>query len=145
MKLILTATLALLTTAAFAAPSPYQRMDFGPALFWTYQIAPGNIAQKGLAIRLDDGPGGVSKGRAWMVYDHDTMRAATAGTSNGVALMLRTGVLKLTAGPGRKGISVVCWSSQSRTTITPSRLMVTNWRSYSALILCHAPSGAGRT
>lgn len=82
MKLILTTTLALLTTAAFAAPSPYQRMDFGPALFWTYQIAPGNIAQKGLAIRLDDGPGGVSKGRAWMVYDHDTMRVAAATTGS---------------------------------------------------------------
>lgn len=58
----------------------YQRMDLGPALFWTYQIAPGNIAQKGIAIRLDDGPGGVSKGRAWMVYDHDTMRMAAATT-----------------------------------------------------------------
>ncbi len=60
----------------------YKRMDFGPALFWTYQIAPGNIAQKGIAIRLDDGPGGVSKGRAWMVYDHDTMRMATATTGD---------------------------------------------------------------
>ena len=43
---------------------PYKRMDFGPALFWTYEVAPGNIAQKGIAVRLDDGPGGVSKGRA---------------------------------------------------------------------------------
>ncbi len=60
----------------------YKRMDFGPALFWTYQIAPDNIAQKGIAIRLDDGPGGVSKGRAWMVYDHDTMRVATATTGD---------------------------------------------------------------
>ena len=60
----------------------YKKMDFGPALFWTYQIAPGNIAQKGLAIRLDDGPGGVSKGRAWMIYDHDTMRMATATTGD---------------------------------------------------------------
>ena len=59
---------------------PYQRMDLGPSLFWTYQVEPGNIAQKGLAIRLDQGPGGVSKGRAWMVYDHDTMRVATATT-----------------------------------------------------------------
>ena len=58
----------------------YQRMDFGPAMFWTFQIAPGNIAQKGIAIRLDEGPGGVSKGRAWMVYDHDTMRLAAATT-----------------------------------------------------------------
>ena len=61
---------------------PYQRMNFGPALFWTYQIAPGNIAQKGIAVRLDDGPGGVSKGRAWMIYDHDTMRVATATTGD---------------------------------------------------------------
>ena len=55
-------------------------MDFGPALFWTFEVAPGNIAHKGIAIRLDDGPGGVSKGRAWMVYDHDTMRVAAATT-----------------------------------------------------------------
>ncbi len=61
---------------------PYKRMDFGPALFWTYQIAPGNIAQKGIAVRLDDGQGGVSKGRAWMVYDHDTMRVAAATTGD---------------------------------------------------------------
>ncbi|MBI3882554.1 MAG: c-type cytochrome [Verrucomicrobia bacterium] len=61
---------------------PYRLMDFGPALFWTYQIAPGNIAQKGIAIRLDDGPGGVSKGRAWMIYDHDTMRVAAATTGD---------------------------------------------------------------
>ena len=60
----------------------YQRMDFGPALFWTYQIAPGNIAQKGIAVRLDAGPGGVSKGRAWMIYDHDTMRVAAATTGD---------------------------------------------------------------
>ena len=60
----------------------YRRMDFGPALFWTYQVAPGNIAQKGIAIRLDEGPGGVSKGRAWMIYDHDTMRVATATTGD---------------------------------------------------------------
>jgi hypothetical protein len=23
---------------------PYKRMDLGPALFWTYQVAPGNMA-----------------------------------------------------------------------------------------------------
>ena len=61
-------------------PPPYEQMDMGPALFWTYEIAPGNIARKGVAIRLDDGPGGVSKGRAWMVYDHDEMRLAAATT-----------------------------------------------------------------
>lgn len=60
--------------------APYQRMELGNALFWTLEVAAGNIAQKGIAIRLDDGPGGVTKGRAWMVYDHDTMRVASAST-----------------------------------------------------------------
>jgi len=68
--------------APLAGLPPYRRMEFGPALFWTLQVAPGNIAQKGIAIRVDDGPGGVSKGRAWMVYDHDTMRAAAATTGD---------------------------------------------------------------
>ncbi|MBU6179449.1 MAG: hypothetical protein KGR69_07275, partial [Verrucomicrobia bacterium] len=61
---------------------PYRRMELGNSLFWTLEAAPGNIAQKGLAIRLDDGPGGVTKGRAWMIYDHDTMRVATATTGD---------------------------------------------------------------
>ena len=59
---------------------PYQRMELGNALFWTLEVAPGNIAQKGIAIRLDDGAGGVTKGKAWMVYDHDTMSNVTATT-----------------------------------------------------------------
>ncbi|MGI8602119.1 MAG: DUF6797 domain-containing protein [Verrucomicrobiales bacterium] len=63
-------------------PPPYQRMDFGPAMFWTFEVAPGNIAYKGLALRLDEGPGGVSRGSAWMVYDHDTMRVAAATTGD---------------------------------------------------------------
>lgn len=69
---------------AAADGKQYEKMDFGPALMWTYQVNKGgsieewNIAQKGIAIRLDPGPGGVSKGRAWMVYDEDTMRVAAA-------------------------------------------------------------------
>jgi len=87
MRILLATSLALLASFAIAAPSqdglpPYRRMDYGPALFWTYQVAPGNIAQKGIAVRLDDGTGGVSKGRAWMVYDHDTMRVAAATTGD---------------------------------------------------------------
>ncbi|MCH1506499.1 MAG: DUF1592 domain-containing protein [Verrucomicrobiales bacterium] len=62
----------------YAKGPKYERMNFGPMLDWTYQVAPGNIAYKAIAIRLDDGPGGVSKGRHWMVYDHDTMRVAAA-------------------------------------------------------------------
>ncbi len=58
----------------------FEKMNFGPVLEWTYQMAPNNIAYKGIAVRLDPGDGGVSKGRTWMIYDHDTMRVATAMT-----------------------------------------------------------------
>jgi len=60
----------------------YLRMNFGPFLNWTYEIESNNIAYKGIAVRLDEGPGGVSKGRAWILYDHDTMRAAAAWTGD---------------------------------------------------------------
>ncbi|MCC6235023.1 MAG: c-type cytochrome [Verrucomicrobiales bacterium] len=56
----------------------YLRMDFGPVLFWTLAVAPTNIAQKGIAVRLDAGPGGITRGRAWTVFDHDTLRLAAA-------------------------------------------------------------------
>lgn len=61
----------------------YLKMDFGPALNWTYQVSPGNIAYKGIAVRIDEGFGGISKGRAWMLYDHDTMRVAAAWSGEG--------------------------------------------------------------
>ena len=69
---------------AEAGSKPYQKMDFGSALFWTYQVNKGgspsswNIAQKGIAVRLDPGSGGISRGKAWLVYDEDTMRVAAA-------------------------------------------------------------------
>ena len=49
-------------------------------------FAPGqapNYAYKGIAVRLDQGPGGVSRGSHWVVYDHDTMNmhAAWSGES----------------------------------------------------------------
>lgn len=68
------------------SPKPYREMDFGPALTWTYQVNPGqkgdarNLAHKGIAVRLDPGEGGVSKGRAWLLYEADTMRVAAAYT-----------------------------------------------------------------
>lgn len=58
----------------------YLLQDYGNALFWTLQVDQGNIAQKGLAVRLDQGEGGVSKGNAWMLYEHDTMRVAAIWT-----------------------------------------------------------------
>jgi hypothetical protein len=58
----------------------YLLQDYGNALFWTLQVDQGNIAQKGLAVRLDQGDGGISKGKAWMLYEHDTMRVAAIWT-----------------------------------------------------------------
>ena len=61
----------------------YLLQDYGNALFWTLQVDQGNIAQKGLVVRLDEGPGGVSKGNAWILYEHDTMRVAAIWTGKG--------------------------------------------------------------
>mgnify|MGYP000648660570 CR=1 FL=1 len=42
-----------------------------------------NFAYKGIAVRLDEGEGGVSKGKAWMIFDHDLMRVAGGWTGEG--------------------------------------------------------------
>ena len=57
---------------------PWSAMDYGPQLTHTYEV-PGeakNLAYKGIAIRLDPGAGGVSRGRHWMIFDTDTLRMA---------------------------------------------------------------------
>ncbi|MFM8271369.1 MAG: DUF6797 domain-containing protein, partial [Gemmata sp.] len=63
-----------------ASVEPWVAMDYGPALMNTYEVGgPGpNIAYKGIAVRLDPGPGGVSRGKQWALFDHDTMRLAAA-------------------------------------------------------------------
>lgn len=56
----------------------WSAMDYGNMLTHCYEI-PGdrlNIAYKGIAIRLDPGPGGITRGRQWMVFDTDTLRWA---------------------------------------------------------------------
>lgn len=59
---------------------PWSQMDYGPSLNNTIEVSDdgSNIAQKGIVIRLDDGPGGVESGQYWMLYEHDTMRVAGA-------------------------------------------------------------------
>ena len=44
-----------------------------------------NIAYKGIAVRLDPGAGGVSRGRHWMIFDTDTLRLAAAWSRFGKA------------------------------------------------------------
>ncbi len=64
---------------------PWITMDYGPSLVNTYEVGndASNFAYKGIAVRLDPGPGGVSRGQSWMVFDHDTMRVAAAWTGDG--------------------------------------------------------------
>lgn len=59
---------------------PWSAMDYGPSLTHTFEVPGGplNFAYKGIAIRLDPGAGGVSRGRHWMVFDTDTLRMAAA-------------------------------------------------------------------
>jgi len=62
---------------------PWVTMDYGPSLMATYEVGRdgSNFAYKGIAVRLDRGQGGVSRGKAWVVYDHDTLRLAAAWTA----------------------------------------------------------------
>eukprot|EP00913_Durusdinium_trenchii_P008872 g8338.t1 len=64
---------------------PWERMDYGTSLTHSYEVGRDgkNFAYKGIAVRLDPGPGGVSRGRAWMVFDHDTLRVAAGWTGKG--------------------------------------------------------------
>lgn len=41
-----------------------------------------NYAYKGIAVRLDPGPGGITRGNKWVVYDHDTMNMHAAWQGN---------------------------------------------------------------
>ncbi len=86
--------LVLLSLVATPAPGqdssirltgkPYIDMDYGAFLTASIEVRPGNIAQKGIAIRLDDGPGGVSQGNAFAVFETDTLRFAGVWTGRGL-------------------------------------------------------------
>jgi len=90
------------------APQPYQpwaEMDYGDFLINTYELAntgdpergisggrsplPNedfrdvNFAYKGIAIRLDKGEGGVAKGNAFVLFDHDLLRMTGFWTGEG--------------------------------------------------------------
>ncbi len=75
-------------TSRGPAPSSieaWSAMDYGPSLSATYEIGhdESNYAYKGIAIRLDPGQGGVSRGRAWAMFDIDTLRLAASWTGEG--------------------------------------------------------------
>ncbi|MFP6583897.1 MAG: DUF6797 domain-containing protein, partial [Candidatus Hydrogenedentota bacterium] len=58
-------------------------IDFGPSTTLSLQVSKDNIAYKGLAIRLDEGVGGVSSGTEFMVFDMDTLRWAGGWSGEG--------------------------------------------------------------
>ncbi|MCO6458638.1 MAG: c-type cytochrome, partial [Pirellulaceae bacterium] len=64
---------------------PWEQMDYGPNLVATYEVGDdgANFAYKGNAVRLDAGPGGVSQGRQWLLFDYDTLRMAAVWSGEG--------------------------------------------------------------
>ncbi len=85
---------------------PWADMDYGDFLIYTYELAgldakprerslgrktplpdedfgDANFAYKGIAVRLDKGPGGVAAGKSWMIFDHDLLRVAGGWTGEG--------------------------------------------------------------
>lgn len=82
---------------------PWKDMDYGRFLMGTFELAsaedqeslwpegskadyvsPGaNIAYKAIATRLDAGPGGVSAGKQWAAFEHDTLRVAGVWKGDG--------------------------------------------------------------
>ncbi len=61
---------------------PYVQMNYGPTLGATLEVGPGNFAYKGIAIRLDPGPGGITGGHVFTVFDTDLMRFAAGWTGD---------------------------------------------------------------
>ena len=64
---------------------PWTAMDYGPVLSSTLEVGTdaSDFAYKGIAVRLDPGPGGVAQGSHWILYDHDTMRVAAIWSASG--------------------------------------------------------------
>jgi putative heme-binding domain-containing protein len=78
---------------------PWAIMDYGPMLTTTIEFGEdaANIAQKAIAIQVDDRPGGIARGNAWVAFEHDTLRVAGAWTGqfvdwNGIQFNGRHGV-----------------------------------------------------
>ena len=81
---VLAAVLAAGASGAQAPTGrPWSDMDYGPYKVHSYIVEPGNNANKGIAIRLDDGPGGVAKGTEFLLFDTDTLRWAAGWTGPG--------------------------------------------------------------
>ncbi len=68
---------------ADAETGPERYHSPGPPPFSDENYLKNNFAYKGIAVRLDEGTGGVSAGNTWMIFDHDLMRIAGGWTGEG--------------------------------------------------------------
>jgi len=80
MKRIMLFLAVLLSLPVLAGK--WDEMNYGPFLTTSLEVRGAGIVNKAIAIRLDSGEGGVSKGNIFMVYDTDLMNCA-AGWSGG--------------------------------------------------------------
>jgi putative heme-binding domain-containing protein len=81
--------LATLPTGTSRGPAPvtlepWRLHDYGPFLGGSFEAGDrgDNVARKGLAVRLDAGPGGVGRGQAWILHELDTLRMAAFWTGD---------------------------------------------------------------
>jgi hypothetical protein len=58
-------------------------MDYGPFKTHSLEVSKGNMANKAIAIRVDPGPGGVTRGEAFVLFETDTLRMAAGWTGPG--------------------------------------------------------------
>ncbi len=66
-----------------AETGPERYHSPGPSPFPDEDYSKNNFAYKGIAVRLDEGDGGVAAGTSWMIFDHDLMRVAGGWTGEG--------------------------------------------------------------
>ena len=71
------------TSAQELTGRPWSDMDYGPFKAHSYIVEDGNNANKGIGIRVDEGPGGVAKGSEFLLFDTDTLRWAAGWTGAG--------------------------------------------------------------
>ena len=59
---------------------PWIDMDYGPFKTHSLEVGKGNIANKGIAIRVDPGLGGITRGNEFLLFETDTLRLAGGWT-----------------------------------------------------------------
>ncbi|MFT7036713.1 MAG: cytochrome c5/glucose/arabinose dehydrogenase [Cyclobacteriaceae bacterium] len=63
--------------------APKRVMSRGKAPMADEDFSEANMAYKGIAVRLNEGAGGVAAGNAWTIFDHDLFRVSGAWSGEG--------------------------------------------------------------